>query len=247
MPTSTSLSARASSASNKLTQIDAEHVYASDEQGYAGPNKWRSEESKEGAKYIQRQETRDVDPDSIAAPNSITLCDILAFFDAIKQIVGREGETKDYRRCKTCAGQEMIINEPTMLRGHIESYHREMYIKWCLDNAFDSQLPNDAKKREMLWNKIDMMLDSEQSTGKHTQKTPHEHQEGSLKKDGAIPYFGGKFRHALVEWIVATDQLVVWQPLSAVENPQFQRMLEMASRLGAASDGRIPGLTSEAN
>ncbi|KAJ3990670.1 hypothetical protein F5050DRAFT_1534077, partial [Lentinula boryana] len=92
------------------------------------------------------------------------------------------------------------------------------YEKFCKDNRFASMLPSDRK--DALENKL-----SQSSLDDVVVKLDC--------KIPAVPYTEENFARAAFEWLVATDQ-----PLWALQNKTFQKMIEIASR--ASSGVKIP-------
>ncbi|KAJ3979338.1 hypothetical protein F5890DRAFT_1421504, partial [Lentinula detonsa] len=103
-------------------------------------------------------------------------------------------------------------------RRHLASAHRSMYEKFCKDNRFASMLPSDRK--DALENKL-----SQSSLDDVVVKLDC--------KIPAVPYTEENFARAAFEWLVATDQ-----PLWALQNKTFHKMIEIASR--ASSGVKIP-------
>jgi len=88
-----------------------------------------------------------------------------------------------------------------------------MYRKWAKAAGYESKLPGDVKNRKAAAATVEQAatLDRhlfEQSVGER-----------------AIVYSDKAFHQSAIEWLVATDQ-----PLRALENPQFKKMVNVASR-----------------
>ncbi|EMD30658.1 hypothetical protein CERSUDRAFT_38146, partial [Gelatoporia subvermispora B] len=85
------------------------------------------------------------------------------------------------------------------------------YYKWCKQHHFKSMLKDDIAARA--------------ACRKNTQPTLDPHMQALPPKDTAIPYSDGQLRSAAITWMITTDQ-----PLSAIEEPTFINMLNVAAR-----------------
>ncbi|KAF6745562.1 hypothetical protein DFP72DRAFT_824235, partial [Ephemerocybe angulata] len=118
-----------------------------------------------------------------------------------------------------------IVAESTTLRRHLQFLHQGPYYKWCKQNDFESQLPDDVAER-----KAAAAASEAKKSGQSTQPPITDH----LTEDPQLlPFTNALFQQAAIEWLIATDQ-----PISALEHPRFQEMIAIAAR--ATRGVRIP-------
>ncbi|KAI0747446.1 hypothetical protein BC629DRAFT_1244000, partial [Irpex lacteus] len=109
---------------------------------------------------------------------------------------------------------KLLVNQATTLRRHMESFHKNQYHKWCLENSFESKLPGDVQKRNQQLKGI-----------ADRQKTLDDTLVEKPKKERVIAYSDLTFQRAAIEWMILTDQ-----PLSAIDHPKYRAMIELAAR-----------------
>lgn len=111
------------------------------------------------------------------------------------------------------------------------------YRDWAKDAKFESRLEVDVAARKAAAN---------DTTKKQKQSTLDPHLE---EKERFVPYTDANFRNAALEWLIKTDQVHIQnhhhlvfscslQPVSALEDPKFIEMINIASR--ATGGVKIP-------
>ena len=111
-------------------------------------------------------------------------------------------------------------------------YIKSKYNVWCNRNDFESKLPKVVKARK----------DAKGSEDRSKQSSLDPHLEGR-RQESFIAYSNAVFREAAIEWLIETDQVTLslflivsdlnnfkMQPIQALENSSFQKMIDVASR-----------------
>ncbi|GLB43962.1 putative hAT family C-terminal dimerisation region [Lyophyllum shimeji] len=144
--------------------------------------------------------------------------DVNHFFSASKQL----GNARK-RQCQVCAKkghEKWLVAEATTLRRHMASSHKAVYYLWADKNNFKSMLPADRKaEREA------------RAAERELQGILDPHLTARPPPTRVVKYSDAAFKQAAVEWLAATDQ-----PISALQHPKFQEMIDIASR---AEDGVV--------
>ncbi|TFY77607.1 hypothetical protein EWM64_g6405 [Hericium alpestre] len=170
-------------------------------------------------------ELLDTDVKSSCISNEQRCHDITEFFDPPfeKEKVADNKKIKKFRSCKICRRKkqpQILVNEATTLRRHLEAKHAGEYCTWATKNKFKSRLPGDIRERKARITETQTQLDP------HLQNIP--------PTERVTPYSDKLFRKAAIEWLIATDQ-----PLSALEHPAFIHMVNIAAR--ATNGVKVPG------
>ncbi|KAJ7624218.1 hypothetical protein DFH06DRAFT_1008412, partial [Mycena polygramma] len=111
------------------------------------------------------------------------------------------------------------VADPSTVRRHLESKHKEQYHKWATKHNFESKLSCDIKARA---DAVTAAAKEEEKAQLHQQSL-----DSHLRKkpDRVARYSDELMRDAALQWLIATDQ-----PIDALTNPEFKKMIDIAAR-----------------
>ncbi|KAF6741045.1 hypothetical protein DFP72DRAFT_835444, partial [Ephemerocybe angulata] len=105
-----------------------------------------------------------------------------------------------------------LTAEVTTLRRHMEAHHHKRYVKWCDRNDFLSMLPKAVRARR------------EAAEATQQQQTLDAHLQSIPQAPPVLKYSDALFQEVAEEWLIMTNQ-----PVEALSNPQYQRMIAVAA------------------
>ncbi|KAJ7624110.1 hypothetical protein DFH06DRAFT_1446385, partial [Mycena polygramma] len=154
---------------------------------------------------------------NVPAPVINATADVLHFGGAPYMTTGKSGVAKLHRKCRLC--NKETVADPSTVRRHLESKHKEQYHKWATKHNFESKLSCDIKARA---DAVTAAAKEEEKAQLHQQSL-----DSHLRKkpDRVARYSDELMRDAALQWLIATDQ-----PIDALTNPEFKKMIDIAAR-----------------